>query len=76
MTLAACNSQDYTIEVNTSPSSGQLYLYGETHGNAKITEAELELWQSHYAEYDMRHLFLEFPYYTAGVLKSLDAGRC
>lgn len=47
--------------------TGQIYLYGEQHGVAAICEKELELWQGYYAG-GMRHLFVEYPYYTAEFL--------
>lgn len=46
----------------------QLYLYGEQHGEEIIMAKELELWQNHYNEENMRHLFLELPSYTAEYL--------
>lgn len=48
--------------------SGQIYLYGEVHGNEIIYEKELELWKSYYDKQGMRHLFVELPYYTAEFL--------
>lgn len=47
---------------------GKIYLYGEYHGNEKILEKELELWSKYYHEDNMRHLFVEEPYYTAEFL--------
>ncbi len=47
---------------------GQIYLYGEIHSNNAILEKELELWCTYYNEYQLRHLFLELPYYTAQFL--------
>lgn len=49
-------------------ASGQIYLYGESHGVKKILEKELELWSEYYHDQDMRHLFIEMPYYTAEFL--------
>lgn len=48
--------------------SGQIYLYGELHGIEKILEKETELWYEHYHNDNMRHLFVELPYYTAEYL--------
>lgn len=50
------------------PSTGQIYLYGEEHSNADILQKELELWQGYYNEQGMRHLFVEYPYYSAELL--------
>ena len=55
-------------ETPPQPSTGQIYLYGELHGNDNIYAAELEQWQSYYQEQNMRHLFVELPYYTAEFL--------
>ncbi len=49
-------------------SSGQIYLYGENHGVEKILEKELEIWGEYYNKDNMRHLFIEYPYYTAEFL--------
>lgn len=43
---------------------GQIYLYGEAHGEKEILEKEFELWKAHYRQ-GMRHLFLEIPFYAA-----------
>ena len=50
------------------PEYGQIYLYGETHAEESILEKELELWSSYYHTENMRHLFVELPYYTAQFL--------
>lgn len=55
---------NYAVEQGT----GQLYLYGEIHSEAKILERELELWQDYYTNQNVRHLFVEMPYYTAQFL--------
>lgn len=47
---------------------GQIYLYGEMHGVAAILDKEFELWKGYYDTQDMRHLFVELPYYTAEFL--------
>lgn len=47
---------------------GQIYLYGETHAQEVILEKELELWSWYYHNENMRHLFVELPYYTAQFL--------
>lgn len=46
----------------------QIYLYGEHHGRSAIIEKEWELWQAHYNNEDVRHLFLEESYYAAEFL--------
>lgn len=58
------SSADSTL--SASPCS--IYLYGEQHSNADIYEIELTLWQEYYHEYGIRHLFVEYPYYTAQYL--------
>lgn len=51
------------------PSENTLiYLYGEEHGVKKINEKEFEIWNNHYHNDNMRHLFVELPYYTAQFL--------
>lgn len=64
--LTACTKEpaDNVVE----ESSGQIYLYGELHGNKLIYEKELEIWKSYYDNQGMRHLFVEVPYYTAEFL--------
>ncbi len=49
-------------------STGQIYLYGEAHGVAAILEKEFELWRDYYENQGMRHLFVEYAYYTAEYL--------
>lgn len=49
-------------------SSGNIYLYGELHAVEKILDRELELWNEYYHNQNMRHLFIETPYYTAEFL--------
>ncbi len=70
--MAACANyhapKDTVPEDAVSRSEGQIYLYGEQHGNDAILEKELELWYDHYHKDGMRHLFLEHPYYTAEFL--------
>lgn len=52
----------------TAPSEWQISLYGEIHSNEKILDKELALWQEYYHDENMRHLFVETPYYTAEFL--------
>lgn len=68
--LSACSSKT-SNEIDTLSSNqttGQIYLYGEAHGVKKILEKEFELWHEYYDNQDMRHLFIESPYYTAEFL--------
>jgi hypothetical protein len=51
-----------------SPSTGKIYLYGEHHGVEKILNKELEIWYDYYHNENMRHLFIEYPCYTAEFL--------
>lgn len=68
--LAACSKNTASIDTDTSSinSTGQIYLYGELHGDEKILEKEFELWSKYYHEENMRHLFVELSYYTAEFL--------
>ena len=50
------------------PQAGQIYLYGEQHAVEKILNREVEIWNDHYHNHNMRHLFVELPYYTAEYL--------
>jgi hypothetical protein len=52
----------------STPSTGQIFLYGEVHGEQKIMEEEFALWKKHYEEDGMRHLFLEYAYFTTEFL--------
>lgn len=47
---------------------GQIYLFGESHSNPIILETEFNLWKSYYHTKNMRHLFVELPYFTAEYL--------
>lgn len=71
LSLAACTSKPPVAEITPTPEPepvGQIYLYGEAHGIAKILDRELELWNEYYHGDGMRHLFIEYPYYTAEFL--------
>lgn len=48
--------------------SGDIYLYGERHGDKEILEKEFEIWKAYYENHGMRHLFIEMPYYSAEFL--------
>lgn len=45
-----------------------IYLYSEKHGVKKFLDKEFELWYDYYYTQEMRHLFSEYPYYTAEFL--------
>ncbi|WP_040582179.1 hypothetical protein [Sedimentibacter sp. B4] len=68
--LAACSVRNAPVDTGTplDKSTGKIYLYGEQHGVEKILEKELELWNNNYNTQNMRHLFVEYPYYTAEFL--------
>lgn len=70
MVLAACSDNPAPINkpASSSQPTGQIYLYGEQHGVDKILDKELELWCEYYDNKNMRHLFVELPYYTAEFL--------
>ncbi len=57
-----------TGEIKATKPTGQIYLYGEQHGVAEILEKEFELWYNYYHKDGLRHLFVEYPYYTASLL--------
>ena len=46
---------------------GDIRLYGEEHGVKDILDEELRLWTEAY-DRGARHLFIEYPYYTAELL--------
>ena len=66
--LSACTSSKYKKSVSPKRSDGKIYLYGESHGDKKVLDKETELWQNYYNDQNMRHLFVELPYYTAEFL--------
>lgn len=68
--LTACSNKPAPVNKTapTSQPTGQIYLYGEQHGVDKILDKELELWCEYYENKNMRHLFVELPYYTAAFL--------
>lgn len=45
-----------------------IHLYGERHADSRFLDKELEIWNDFYHNRGMRHLFIEFPYYTAEYL--------
>jgi len=54
--------------VARTPSTGQIHLFGERHGTAAHLNKQFELWHDFYTNHDMRHLFLEMPFFTAEFL--------
>ncbi|WP_406242448.1 hypothetical protein ACF3M2_19735 [Tissierella carlieri] len=70
LALVACSYSTTSMDTarTSEQSTGQIYLYGEHHGVEKILEKELELWNKYYHKDNMRHLFVEYPYYSAGFL--------
>jgi len=66
-TVDVTNSADETSTPQTQ-FSGQIYLYGETHGVVEIMNKELEAWREYYRNENMRHLFLEYSYSWAEFL--------
>jgi hypothetical protein len=71
LAVSACSDrqpQGDSASAPPSPSSGQIFLCGEQHGVEKIYNKEFELWYERYHNENMRHLFVEHPYYTAEFL--------
>lgn len=70
MGVGACSGKPVSVDkpVPTPKALGNIYLYGEQHGVEKIINKEFELWSEYYEKEDMRHLFIELPYYTAEFL--------
>ncbi len=64
------NTETELISNDPEPTNdtGNIYLYGEYHGQEKILQKELELWIKHYNEDGMRHLFIESPYFKTQLL--------
>lgn len=67
--ISGCSmdNSDPPMDLSTSQEaySGQIYLYGEMHGVKSILEKEFEIWKGYYENHEMRHLFIEIPYYSA-----------
>lgn len=57
-----------STSVEQDKSTGQIYLYGEYHGDEVIIDKEFELWYNYYHNEGMRHLFVELPFYGAEYL--------
>ena len=54
-----------TTCTRTEKQTSQIFLYGEGHGVERIMNKQLEIWHEYYHQQKMRHLFIEFPYFTA-----------
>lgn len=63
MLMSACTKSE-----SKRTTTGNIFLYGEVHGKKVILDKELEHWGEYYNEQNMRHLFVELPYYTAEFL--------
>lgn len=72
--LAGCAETPESVPDQFSQVEGQLYLYGEKHGSQAVMDRELELWRDYYGQ-GMRHLFVEYPYYTAQLLNEWMAAE-
>lgn len=68
--LGGCSEDDNPVDMKSFPegSRGEIYLYGQGDDLNQILEKELELWGQYYHEEDMRHLFLELPYFSGEFL--------
>lgn len=55
-------------QADATQKVGNIFLYGEAHYIKQILDKEAELWENYYHENGMRHLFIEFPYYSAELL--------
>ncbi|MDR2167922.1 MAG: hypothetical protein LBE35_08765, partial [Clostridiales bacterium] len=58
--FAACGREETPI--------AQIHLYGERHGSSAHLDKQFELWYNYYHNHNMRHLFLESPFFTAEFL--------
>jgi len=68
LTQLSCTSQPDLDNTSDQPvSTGQIFLFGEAHGVAKIQEKEADIWGEFYQK-GMRHLFIESSYYGAEFL--------
>lgn len=70
LALVGCSngSNDRTYDQSTKLFSGDVYVYGEVHGEKSILTKELEIWGEHYSGRKMRHLFVELPFFTGELL--------
>lgn len=56
------------IPERPSKSIGKIFLYGEIHADNNILKKEIEIWGTHYHDQGLRHLFVEYPFYTSEFL--------
>lgn len=70
--MSGCSSDIPNVTVDNQESykgqesyNGQIFLYGEMHGVKRIFDREFEIWKTYYDEHNMRHLFIEMPYFMA-----------
>lgn len=71
MVLSSCSRKDDGVGVSASavPREAQIILYGEElHGERVVLEKEFTLWNDHYHNDGLRHLFIEAPYFTGEYL--------
>lgn len=61
ISAAGCTSLKYD-DVHAVCDERRIYLYGESHGQEIILQKEVELWETYYNLYGLRHLFLESSY--------------
>lgn len=66
--FTACSNNINAVSGNIEKSVGEIYLYGEQHGDKGILDKELEIWKDYYNNQNMRHMFVELPYYTTEYL--------
>lgn len=62
------NGGNGNIRQSELAESGQILLYGEMHGVEIMLKEEQRLWEKHYHEDGMRHLFVEYAYYDTAIL--------
>ncbi len=64
--IEICNVNDSTKNY-TPKGKANIHLYGESHGEEKLFQKELEEWEKFYKK-GHRDLFVELPYYSAEFL--------
>lgn len=66
--LSGCSGNIPSTSLEQKKATGIAYLYGEQHGVQSILDKEFELWYEYYHKENMRHLFVELPFYGAEYL--------
>jgi len=56
------------LPTETTQSTGQIFLYGERHGEEVMMQVQLERWYEYYHHMGMRHLFVELGFFAAEFL--------